>query len=351
MRYSKLGRTGLDVSVIGLGMEHLTVPSAQTATVLAALDQGVNYVDLMIWRPELQDSLGACLEGRRDQVLLAGHLGVACTQGQYRRTRDIRECRELFDDLLRRLRTDHVDVLHMSYVDVAGDLRQALEVGGLLELAQQARREGKARFIGMSGHNPATAKVALETGLLDVLMFPVSLVWSANTATLEVCRLCAERGVGLVAMKPFGGGEAFQKQPPLSAPQCLHYTLSQPGVAVALTGVKSPQELAANLACLDAGDAERDFSSALGELSQVQPGTCVYCNHCLPCPADIDIGHTIRLLKNARSWGLGPDLLADYGNLQAKASACLECGDCLDRCPFEVDIIGQLKQAAEVLKS
>ena len=115
METRKLGRTGVDVGIVGLGLEHLgPQPRATVTHVLhEAIDRGVNYLDLMVWTAENKDKIGAALHGRRDRVLLAGHLGVAETNGQYRRSRDVAECETLIHDLLRRLGTDYVDVLHL----------------------------------------------------------------------------------------------------------------------------------------------------------------------------------------------------------------------------------------------
>ena len=81
MRYSRLGMTGLDVSIIGLGMEHLfSSPQNVAPVVHRAIDRGVNYIDVMIWTSEGKDAFSHALEGHRDQVILAGHLGVVPAQ-------------------------------------------------------------------------------------------------------------------------------------------------------------------------------------------------------------------------------------------------------------------------------
>ncbi len=151
-------------------------------------------------------------------------------------------------------------------------------------------------------------------------------------------------------MKPFGGGQAFQRERPLSPVQCLSYTLAQPGVSLALMGVKNLDELEANLRFLDAAAEEKDFSAVLQELRQGLAGTCVYCNHCLPCSAAIDIAVVMRMLAAAEQYGVGEDGRADYDELSAKASDCVECGDCEERCPFSVEIIAKMRRAAELFE-
>jgi len=350
MKYRKLGRTGLEVSAIGLGLEHLVpLPENIEPVVHRAIDEGINYIDVMIWRPEVMSVFGAALEGRRDEVLLAGHLSVGETRGQYRKTRDVQECAELFHDLLSRLRTDHVDVLHLSNVDGAKDYQQIVSPGGILELALRLKQEGKARFISFSGHTPKIALKAVRSGHLEVLMHPIGIAEDA-AAKEELLHTCANLDMGLVAMKPFAGGGIFQREKPISPVKCISYSLSQPGVSMALMGVKNVQELEANLAFLDATDEEKDFTFVIGEFQQGLEGTCVYCNHCLPCPSAIDIGPTIRLLVTAQ-YSVSDQLRADYDALPVRASDCIECGECMERCPFEVDVIARMREAVEVFGS
>ena len=174
MEYNKLGTTGLKVSIIGLGMEHFHRVPGKIAPVLhRAIDAGINYVDLMIWSTPVKNAFAAALKGRRQEVLLAAHLGVAETKDMYRRSRDVQECEDLFYDWLGRLETEHVDVLLITYLDSLKEYREVVKPGGVLELALRLKQEGKARCLGLSGHNPKTAAKAVESGHLDVVMHPV----------------------------------------------------------------------------------------------------------------------------------------------------------------------------------
>lgn len=350
MLFRKLGMTDMEPSVIGLGMEHLTSPETLIATVRAAVERGINYIDIMIWMPELQEALGVALHGLRHSVLLAGHLGIACSKRMYRKTRDPSECQQLLHDLLARLRTDYLDVLHITYVDAPDDLATVVAPGGVLELATRLKKDGVARALGMSGHSPQTAMRLLDAGPLDVLMHPVGLLDPPMPGKTELLHLCARRGAGVVAMKPFHGGESFKLETPPNPWQCIHYTLSQPAVTVALTGVKNLAELEQNLHYLDASAAEVDFGARLGDFQAELRGTCVYCSHCLPCPAEIDIPSVLRLGAAARS-GIEQALRAQYNALEARASDCLECGDCMERCPFGVEITAQLRETVQLLEN
>ncbi len=351
MQYRKLGRTGLDISIIGLGMEHLTSRRVLEPVVRHAIEVGINYIDLMIWRAEVKDAFAAALRGHRRGVVLAGHLGVAETRGQYRRTRDVAECETLWNDWLARLGTDCIDVLHITYLDLPEDLRQVMQPGGVLELARRLQSQGKARFISLSGHSPEVAARAIQEAGLEVVMHPVHIGTATNPNVAALGVLCAQRGVGLAAMKPFAGGELLNRQHPLAPAQCLHYTLSQPGVSTAVTGVKSVSELDSALAYLGASDEQKDYAAALDEFRLGLHGTCAYCNHCLPCPVEIDIAAILRMLSGALRWGVDPELRMDYDGLSVQASACIECGECMQRCPFGVDVMASMHKAVDLFGS
>ena len=365
MEMRRLGRTGLDVGAIGLGTEYLIEVERETviSVVREAVERGVNYFDVLFAYPHYRDNFGAAFAGLRDRILIAGHLGAAEQDGQYRMTRNLAECEAFFDDLLRRLGTDHVDVVFLSNCDEPADYEGVMGPAGMLELARKLRQAGKARWIGFSGHQVPVSRRAVDSGAVDVLMHAVNLSGDAAEGRKDLYHACAARDVGLIAMKPFGGGAllaGYGPNDPAAKPfggdvalaerptsvHCLSYALAQPGAAMAVPGVKNVAELHAALATLDADEQARDFSAVLGMFRDGMDGQCVYCNHCQPCPADIDIGKTIRLADTAGRGGAAA--LADaYRALPARASDCIECGQCTQRCPFGVDVIAAMRRAAE----
>jgi predicted aldo/keto reductase-like oxidoreductase len=373
MEYRKLGRTGLDVSAIGLGTEYLRGQPRETvvATIREAIERGVNYFDLVFSFPEYLDNLSVAFQGHRDCVVLTGHLGSGEKDGQYRKTRSLKKSETCFLGLLSRLGIDCVDVLVLHNCDRQNDYDKLMNPNGILGLAQRFRQEGKARFIGFSGHTAATALQAIESGHIDVLMFPISMAAHAAPGKQNLFKACVKRSVGLVAIKPYAGGkllskkrtvrvgrimaggaEAFKlkKLSPITPVQCLSYVLSQVGVSTTVPGCANPDQMAAALAYLDATEEERDFSAHLADFEQYIEGECVYCNHCLPCPAAIDVGRVMGLLDVAQQ-RLTDALQAAYDALPARASDCVQCDACVERCPFGVDVIARMEQAVELFGS
>jgi predicted aldo/keto reductase-like oxidoreductase len=380
MIYRKLGRTGVDVGVVGLGMEYLEFEPENTviSVVHEAIYHGVNYIDLFMASPGVRDNLGKALRNKRQKVMIAGHLGSVLRGGQYSRSKERVECLAFYEDLLRRLKTDYIDVLMLHFVEKQNDYDKVFHSGGLLDLAVKIKKQGKARFIGMSGHNVPTALQAVNSGDIDVLMFPLnpafdtlpeemlpgvslkeilyrqkpSAVDEAMPARTALYHACAAQNVALVAMKPYAAGVLFRDNPSsitLTPVQCLSYALSQPAVCTVVPGCKSVAEMRAALAFLSATDEEKDFSAIQHNPMWKIKGSCMYCNHCLPCPVSIDIGRLTRIVDTA-GFGLSDIVVADYEALPVKASACTECGICLERCPFGVDVMVNMNRAVAIFE-
>lgn len=364
MDYRRLGRTNEQIGAIGLGTEYLIdLPRDHVRAVLkTAYEAGVNYIDVFWAKPEFRDVMGEAVESFRERVLLAAHLGSTHQEGQYKAVRDIAQSSFFFEDFLTRYRTGYADVLFLHNSDGREDYDEIMKPGGLKDLALDYKASGKARYIGFSGHTAQTAMEAVKSGFIDVLMFPVNIAGHTVPGKQELLRACVEYDVGLIAMKIFAGGKLFadsssieipahlvggtettvERKDTFSAVRGIHYALSQIGVTAVVPGCRDVGELKTDLAYFDATGEERGYAALLKDIKQFETGECVYCNHCLPCPQSIDIGGVIRLLETSRRDA--------YAVLPVWASACIECGECESRCPFEVDVIPKMREAAALFE-
>jgi predicted aldo/keto reductase-like oxidoreductase len=379
MEHRMLGRTGVSVCVVGLGTEYLENTPEETVceVVRTALDSGVNYIDMWMATPGVRNALGKALKGRRSEAFIAGHIGAVLVDGKTDRSRDATIAGRNFEDFLVRVGTDYVDAAMLFFVDEPEDFDRVFAPGGTADLAKRMKKEGKARFIGFSTHYAPTALRAVRSGLIDILMFPVNpafdliqpilrieALWEADTYAKtatdgnsavslkrELYVECARQGVAIIAMKPFAAGWLFKKDNPssitLTPVQCLHYALSQPGVAAAVPGCRSVEELRGCLAYLDADYEAREYGAiASNNLWKLQ-GKCMYCGHCLPCPIGIEVEVVTRLLDAAKS-GMTAAIREKYLALGHGAGECTECGVCVERCPFGVDILANMREAYAV---
>ena len=175
MNYRTLGRTGLSVSEIGMGCEGFEGKSSdQVQEFVDKMEElGINCIDLYSPNPEMRSNLGKALAGRRDKFVLQSHLCSIWENGQYLRTRDIAKVKTAFADMLRLLDTDFIDIGMIHYSDALSDW-QGIVTGPVMAYAQELKAAGKIGCIGLSSHNPEVAQAAVDSGLIDVLMFSVN---------------------------------------------------------------------------------------------------------------------------------------------------------------------------------
>ena len=381
MRYRRLGKTGLMVSEIGFGAEWMERHTAGEckAVLTRAEELGINILDCWMSNPEVRDSLGRALAGRRERWYIQGHIGSTWQDGQYVRTRDVDRCREAFEDLLARLRTDYIDLGMIHFVDRPEDWKGAMN-GPFLDYVRQLKAAGIIRHIGMSTHNPAMARRAVESGLVEMLLFSVNPAFDLLPPTdnidnyfadeyqaglcgidpqrAELYKLCEQHDVGLTVMKPYAGGRLFdEKRSPfgvaLTPVQCIHYCLTRPAVASVLAGYDTPEHVEQAAAYETASDEEKDYASVLAHAPQhtFGQGECTYCGHCRPCRMDIDIAMVNKYYDLASMQPQVPDTVrAHYQALEHRADECIGCRACEGRCPFGVPIAERMVKAAALFR-
>jgi predicted aldo/keto reductase-like oxidoreductase len=379
MKYRALGRTGIEVSEIGLGGEWLERQDA--AAVRAVVDRcdelGMNLLDCWMPNPEIRSMLGAALRGRRNRWFIQGHLGATWLNGQYDRTRDVVRVRAAFEDMLARFETDYIDLGMLHFVDEVKDYEVVLN-GDVYRLALELKKQGTIRHIGLSTHNPRVARLAAESGDIGMVLFSLNPAFDMLPASEEIDRLfdvasyedaglggiaperdelyrvCEREGVGITVMKAYAGGRLLDSDASpfgvaLTPVQCLHYALTRPAVASVLVGFETVAHVDAAAAYETATEAEKDYASVLANAPKHRyKGQCTYCGHCSPCPVGIDIAMVNKYDDLASMQEqVPPTVRAHYGALPNRAADCIECGDCEERCPFGVKVIERMRETTK----
>lgn len=378
MEYRKLGRTGIKVSAIGIGGEGFENKNYEDSEAMidCAMHEGINFIDIYNSNPQARTNVGKALSKYpRSSFVIEGHLCSTWDSGQYRRTRNFNETVTAFEDLLSRMQLDYVDIGMIHYVDDQKDFDHILN-GEIITYAKELKENGIIKAIGISTHNTDIAFRAVETGIIDVILFSINAAYdmlpaNENVNILfeestfknrtyegvdpkrdELYHTCESAGVALTVMKGYAAGVLLSDQQSpfekaLSPVQCLHYCLTRPAVASVVVGVSNMNQILAATAYVTASNTERDYSEVLANAPRSSfSGHCMYCGHCAPCSKKIDIASVNKYLDLALIQNDVPETLKNhYSLLEHHANECIECGLCMKNCPFNVDIINKMKQA------
>lgn len=381
MDYRKLPRGNERISTLGLGGEYLEGVSTKEVVDIIdhAIENGVNIIDVFMPGPDVRSNIGIALEGRRDKMYIQGHLSTICQNGQYKRTRKLEEVKIAYDDLLTRLKTDYIDFGMVHYVDKEEDYQEVF-ANGIFDYMKDLKRQGVIRHLCFSSHNPVISRKFIDTGDIDMFMFSINPAYDLDTTNDDdvmallsfegmksesigasplrssLYNICENQGIGITAMKVLGAGRLLSaKNSPfgeaMTVSQCMHYCLSRPGVLSCMMGVHTLDELKECLKYYSSSDEERDYSAIAKSPKYAMTGKCVYCNHCLPCPANIDIATVNKFYDIATIGKTVPSTVSEhYQSLKASAKDCIQCGVCEKNCPFGVDIRDKMRKSAALFR-
>lgn len=360
MKYRKNQRTGDKISEIGIGSAYLPESEHSTAVegVRFAFENGVNYFDLAAGDGKAFPIFKDALADVRGQVLYQIHFGADYSKGTYGWTLDLDRVKRSVEWQLEQLGTDYIDYGFIHCQDEQSDW-DTYQKNGILQYLQELRSAGVVKHIGMSSHTPAVIQTILDTGIVDMLMFSVNPSYDCQMGgefakgsvdeRAAVYRRCETEGVGISVMKPFCGGQLLDAKTSafgsaLTIYQCMKYALDRPGVLTVLPGIRDKADVEKLLAYYDRSEEELDYS-VIGTFAPADAnGKCVYCNHCKPCPAGLDVGLINKYYDLAKA---GDGLAVQhYKALEKNASDCIACGHCDRRCPFHVNQSGRMKEIA-----
>ena len=330
MQYRVLGKTGLKISNLGFGGIPIQRIDAEGTKKLMVklLEAGVNYIDTARGYTVSEEYLGYGLEGIRDQFVIA--------------TKSMARTKEAMaadiETSLKNLRTDYID-LYQVHNPSEKDIATVTAPGGALEALLEAKAAGKIGHIGITLHAEDLFKKAVDFDWVETIMFPYNLV---ETQGEKLIKVCAERNIGFITMKPLAGGAI--EDPTLA----LRFIMANPDVSVVIPGMAEEKELIQNIAAVNDTSALTDEEKAKIMEIRNTLGTqfCRRCNYCAPCTVGINIPSVFLFQGYLDRYGLADWAKDRYGAMAVKASACVECGACEPRCPYGLPIRKMLKEAA-----
>lgn len=328
MRYVMLGITGLEVSEVGFGgIPIIRLSTAEAVTVLRrAYDRGITLFDTANMYLDSEEKIGLAFDGIRSRVVLA--------------TKTIKRDRagvEADIDLsLRRLRTDYIDLLQIHQLSLEGDYQTVTGPDGALEAIFRARQAGKIRHVGVTSHSLEMAVRLVKSGFFSTVQFPFNFIESKPIQELHPAARQAE--VGILAMKPFGGGVLD------NAELCFKFLRQFPDV-IPLPGFDAVSQVDQILAIYETENSVSSEDLAAMERYRTELGQqfCRRCEYCQPCEQGVMItpamGYPIiaRRMSDAKAAGFATKMMESVRN-------CTECGECVKRCPYGLPIPEMLKE-------
>ena len=322
-----LGKTGLGISPLGMGvLQIVRRPWDESIAVIhGVMDLGINWFDTARAYGDAELRLGEALQPVRDQVIIMTKSHADTPEG----------LRTHIDESLQRLRTDYVDVL---FFHGAGALEQDsfFAPGGMLEVAEDAVRAGKARFLGFSAHKVELALRALDIPSLAVSLVPANFI-SREFIDGEFRTQAQDKGVPILAMKPFGGGRIAN--PAL----CLRFLKTYPEL-IPCIGIEHTSEMAENIAVWETGGPLGAPDLAEMERLRALLGDrfCRGCDYCQPCPQEVPIS-TVAFARIFARQMPRDQVLEMLEEPMEQARECVECRECVERCPYDLSIPEMIK--------
>ena len=334
MEYRILGKTGLKISRMGFGgIPIQRIDAEGTKKLIYKLQEaGVNYIDTARAYTVSEEYLGYALEGIRKDFIIATKSGAKTKEAM---AADI-------ETSLKNLRTDYIDLYQIHNPSPAA-LDEIITPGGALEALQEAKEVGKIGHIGITLHTVELFRRAVDFSWAETIMFPYNIV---ETQAEELIRVCAERNIGFIDMKPLAGGAIDD------ATLALRFIATNPNITVVIPGMADPQELEENLTAVSntaplTAEEEaklRNIRDSLGTQF------CRRCNYCAPCTAGIGISVQFLLEGYYTRYNLQDWARLRYEKLEKNASDCIGCGVCETRCPYELPIRDMMKRVAKLFE-
>lgn len=378
MLYRKLGKTGVDVSILGFGCMRLPVIDekpdvidydAAAEMLHYAIDHGVNYVDTAYFyhgasmgqAGQSEPFVGEALSGGwRERVNLATKLPQQlCRQAD--------DMERFLEEQLTRLKTDHLDFYLVHGLN--GPAWDKMQGFGVTDFLERAVADGRIKYPAFSFHGVAQDFVRIcdeyEGWAFGQLQY--NYMDTEFQAGYSGLLHAAEKGMGVVVMEPIKGGKLGDGMPaPLrevfdarqegwsGAEWALRYVWNEPGVSLLLSGMSTMEQVVENISIAEKGlpDSLTDeqvavYTQAADALRSRITADCTKCRYCMPCPNNVDIPDVLAALNNASMWETKGAWLTGYVGVTGKASNCTECQQCVDMCPQGLPIPDLMRQAAE----
>lgn len=323
----RLGKTNLEVNKNGFGALPIQRCNMDDAVEILkkAYENGINFYDTAHFYTDSEEKMGNAFEDiARENIYLASKTAAESPE-------------EFWRDLetsLESLKTDYLDLYqfhNISFVPKAED--------DLFKSMLEAKEKGLVKHIGITTHKITHAYEAIESGLYETLQYPFSYL--SGDEELKLVEKCKSLDVGFIAMKAMGGGLIKNSKASFAF-------LNQFDNVLPIWGIQKLSELEEFLSYDENTRLDDDLKLAIEEdKKELGVNFCRGCGYCMPCPEEINISLCARMSLWIRRFPTEPNMDERTQEIMKKAMDCVECYECVDKCPYELDIPQLLKENYE----
>lgn len=295
---NRLTSNGVDLSSLGLGIEHfargvrkltdLTRDENSKLILEEAYKLGITHYDLVFNLPYFFDVFREFINDKRKKITFTTHLGSFYEEkaSGHKKTRSLKKIQQTFDSMLKSINIDYVDLALIQFVTNKEDYENIIKKG-ILEYAQQLKKEGKARAVGVSAHNPELLIKMIEKGEFDAIMFPLNFATGILNSTKRLIEICKQKEITVIAIKNLLKGKAFTTKTtnypayfcggkklkmklnePATPAHCMNYAIDS-GANTVVFGVKTVEELRSNMESYNSNKGSKNYIYYVNEFKKV----------------------------------------------------------------------------------
>jgi predicted aldo/keto reductase-like oxidoreductase len=324
-----IGNTGIEVCRLALGGIPLQRISEEDAVevVRYAIEKGIDFIDTARNYSTSETRIGKALKEADKKVAVSSKSIFRTADG----------IRKEIEKSLKELQLDYIDIYHCHSVATDEDYKRVTAPDGALAGLLKAKEEGIIGHTGITSYNVDVMDKAVDDNIFETIMVPFNIV--EPIAYKSVIPKAMQKKTGILTMKPFAGGV-------IGIPGlALRWALSFPDLLV-ITGMETKEQVDKNLAVYDGsfGFTDEEKQQIVSLNKQFESKFCHRCGYCEPCAVNIPI-YKILSVKNMVKIN-GPQMLTtpDFENVLERAKSCIQCGDCLIRCPYNLPIPFMMKE-------
>ena len=322
----RLGKTDLEVNKNGFGALPIQRRNMKDSIEIlkTAYDNGIDFYDTARFYTDSEEKLGKAFRDVREDIYIASKTGMETVE-------------EFWKDLetsLKELKTDYLDLYQFHNISFCPK-----EDDDLYQAMLEAKNRGMVNHIGITTHKITIAHEALETGLYETLQYPFSYL--SGKEELELVEKCRKLDVGFLAMKAMGGGL-------IKNSKASYAYINQFDNVLPIWGIQKLSELNEFLSYDDSTILDDELKQAIeNDKTELGDNFCRGCGYCMPCPEEINISLCGRMSLWIRRFPTEPNMDERTQEIMKKTLDCVECYQCVDNCPYELDIPQLLKENYE----